>query len=91
MNKLSIDFGFTILTVEKSAESSPLQEIHIYLEDKKTGLIHQDIALVRQSVRENSLEKISNSIDCLVWADSENEDYTNKFIIKYWEGDDIIE
>ena len=35
------------------------------------------MAIVRQSIKENSLEKISNFIDFLVWADSENEDYTN--------------
>ena len=85
-NKLSLDIGSDNLnlTVEKADKHSPFQELHIYFEDKETGLVHQDIALVRQAIKEDSLEKIPNKVDCLIWADSENEDYTHKFVINHW-------
>ena len=81
MNKMSIDIGFAELVVEKAADDSPFREFYIYLRDKESGLIHQDIALVRQAMNENTGQEISDAVDCIVWSDCDTEDYTHKFVI----------
>ena len=80
MNKMSIDIGFANLTVEKYSNDSPFCEFSIYLADKELGAIHQDIALVRQAINDKG-HKISDTVECVVWSDCDNEDYTHKFVI----------
>lgn len=80
-SKITIELGFANLVAELYNHDSKSPEITVYLEDKTTGLILQDIALIRQAIQENSTEPIPDKIDCLVWADKDNEDYTNKFVI----------
>ena len=79
MDKLTIDIGFADLAVCKT-EDGPFRELNIHLEEKSTGLIHQDIALVRASINDD-LQPIPDSVDCIVWSNSENEDYTYKLAI----------
>jgi len=86
MDKLTIDIGFANLVAEKSDESTIFREFRIYLEDKVSGLVHQDIALVRTSVDEH-FRQIPDVVECLVWSDSENEDYKYKFAINLYEHD----
>ena len=86
MDKLTMDIGFANLVAVKSNESTIFQEFHIYLEDKVSGLVHQDIALVRTAANED-FQQIPDTVECLVWGDSENEDYTHKFAIKHFEED----
>ena len=87
MNKQTMDIGFANLVVYKTEEPGLFSEFSIHLEEKETGLIHQDIALVRASVNED-LQPIPDSIDCLVWGDYEDEDYTHKFAIKLYKNDE---
>ena len=82
MSKLTMDIGFANLIIHKTEEAS-FHEFSIHLEEKETGLIHQDIALVRASVNED-LQPIPDSIDCLVWSNCDDEDYTHKFVIKLY-------
>lgn len=67
-------------------------ELMIYLRDKD-GVINQDICLVRPHYRynENKGEFVieNDLIDCLVWGDSDYEDYTDKYVIGvYKEGEE---
>ena len=80
MDKLTMDIGFANLVVHKT-ETGLFNEYSIHIEEKDTGLVHQDIALVRASVGED-FQPIPDSVDCLVWGDSDDEDYTHKFAIK---------
>jgi len=80
-SKMSIDIGSVNLTVEKYAGDHPVQEIVICLEDKATGVILQDIAVVRQAVDASNNEATPDTVECLVFADSDTEDYTDKFLI----------
>lgn len=48
--------------------------VQCYLE-KKNGEIWQDIALIRPN------EKDSQKVDVLVWADADDEDYTQRYVI----------
>ena len=76
MNKLVIDSGDANLVVEKYGEL----EFVIYFQDKKTDCITQDVITVRRITEDNKI--LNNSIECLVWTDDSDEDYTHKFLIK---------
>lgn len=58
------------------------EQINILIREKVTGLIHQDICLVRLSDVNKEI------IELLVWGDDEQEDYTDKFQIKLWNGEE---
>ena len=76
MEKLVINMGDFNLVVEKYEGI----EFIVYLQDKKTDCITQDIITVRQAL--NGGELLGNAVECLVWTDDSNEDYTHRFIIK---------
>lgn len=67
------------------------KEIFISLADEN-GLMLQDICMVREHYHYNpntlNVEIDSSLIDCKVWADSGNEDYTNEFCISVYEEED---
>ena len=64
------------------------KEIFISIVDKDDRCI-QDICMVREHFHYNKrigdFEVDSDLIDCRVWADSNNEDYTNEFVIGVYE------
>ena len=72
---LTIDIGSANLVVEKYEDV----EFIIYFQDKKTNCITQDIVTVRQALKDGEL--LQNSVDCLVWADENDESYTHRFAI----------
>lgn len=74
--------GNEIVAEKYKADADFPEELTIYLRDKD-GTIIQDICLVRSHYEyNNSKVRIDYPlIDCLVWADEDNEDYTDKFII----------
>ena len=88
MNKMHIDTGPVKLVVEMAADDSPFREFYVYLEDKETGLVHQDIALARQAINTNTGHIIPGAVDCIVWSDPTNEDYTHKFTIDLFKYDE---
>ena len=53
-------------------------EICAFIKDEEDCVV-QDICLIRPN--ENNKDKI----ECLVWADERNEDYTHKFKIKQYD------
>jgi len=77
MNKETLTMPFDEtkeIVVERYSYDEEHTEITVYLRCKSTGVIIQDIALVRKSETENSVE-------CLVWGDENSEDYTDRFSI----------
>jgi len=64
------------------------KEIFISLFDKN-GRCFQDICMVREhyhySTKDEDFKIDSSLVDCMVWADSDNEDYTHKFTIGVYE------
>lgn len=69
------------LVAERYAIGSE-SEIIIMIREKETGFIHQDICLARVS------DTKRETIELLVWGDDEQEDYTDKFQIKLWNGEE---
>lgn len=80
MTKISINEKYDL--VAETYRSSNEEEIVVCLKEKTTGLIHQDICLVRPS------DTVKETLECLVWRDGEQEDYTDKFQIKIWDGEE---
>lgn len=84
--KLIIQLGDKKIVAEIYNNNGPEipPELCVYLQDKDDTII-QDICLVRPHYDyvENSGEFETNNefVDCLVWGDSDGEDYTNKFVI----------
>ena len=64
------------------------KEIFVSIEDEQ-GRCIQDICMVREHYHYNhkkeEFEIDSSLVDCKVWADSDNEDYTHEFCIGVWE------
>ena len=67
------------------------KEIFISIVDED-GRCVQDICMVREHYHYNKnikdFEIDSSLIDCRVWADSDNEDYTDEFVIGVYEEED---
>lgn len=77
-----IDIGFANLCVEID-EQGLRPEACIYLEDKENPDDYQEICMVSQAVTQDSKEAIPGHVQCLVWADGQNEDDTDRFVIPY--------
>ena len=64
------------------------KEIYVSLVDSDDVII-QDICMVREHYHYNKnkgeFEIDDSMIDCKVWADSDNEDYTDEFVIGVYE------
>lgn len=54
-------------------------EFAVYIQDEM-GVILQNIALIREKVRED-IDVDETGTEVLVWSDESNEDYTHKFVI----------
>ena len=76
MEKIKVELGYANLTVEKCNGDYPNYELAVYLEDTKTGLAIQDIAIIRKALK-------GLDIECLIWTDQNDDDYTYKFNIKH--------
>ena len=88
--KLIIPFGDKKIVaeiVEINLPEFPM-EFNVYLTDRD-GKIIQDICLVRPHYdyirSKGEFETDNNFVDCLVWGDSDDEDYTNKYVIGVYE------
>ena len=79
MENLVIDIGETNLVVEKY-ESPEGHEFVMYFQDKKTNCITQDIVTVRPAIGDDG-QPIAGAVECMVWTDDSDENYTHKFCI----------
>jgi len=52
------------------------------------GQVEQDICVVRPSFNEQTGAVSDTSYDCLVWTEADNEDYTHRYAINRFLGDD---
>ena len=93
-NKLTIQLGNNKIVAEIYNNNGPEipPELCVFLEDKD-GRIIQDICLVRPHYDINSktreFETNNDLVDCLVWGDSNDEDYTNKFVVGIHEWEEL--
>lgn len=88
-NKLVIPFGDKKIVAEINDWKDDMpKELVVYLCDKDDHII-QDICLVRPHYdyirSKGEFETDNNFVDCLVWGDSDDEDYTNKYVIGVYE------
>ena len=80
--KQVIDIGFANLCVEVD-EQGIRPEAYIFLESKEDPDDYQEICMVSQAVVPESQEVIPGNVQCLVWTDEQDENYTNRFVIPY--------
>ena len=91
--KLEIPFGNYKIVAQIFDMNEPEipPEFAVFLCDKEDYVI-QDICLVRQHYEINrstmEFERWNDLIDCLVWGESGNEDYTDKHVIGIYEEDE---
>ena len=90
-NKLTIKFGDYEIVAEIDNRNGPAipPEMIIYIRDKN-GSIVQDVCLVRPHYefveRKRDFEVNNDYVDCIVWADSYDDDYTDKLMIEVYKG-----
>lgn len=87
--KLVIPFGNHKIVAEISDVSPEIpNELWIHIRDQEDKIV-QDICLVRAHynyIRSKGEFETDNAfVDCLVWGDSDNEDYTDKHVIAVYE------
>ena len=74
------------LTVENDPNLYGFHEVFVGITDENDRWL-QDLAVVRDAYHyENGKVKLDNKIAVLVYADSEDDDYTNEFTIDFWKG-----
>lgn len=88
-NKVEVKIGDKkLVAFINDWEDGMPKEIFISIVDSN-GRCAQDVCMVREHYHYNKnngeFEIDSNLIDCRVWADSDNEDYTDEFCIGVYE------
>lgn len=90
MNKIAIplDNGYNLI-VEQNSSSEFKKELFVGIETEY-GSYHQDLAIVRPTYTfENDNVKFdSDRFEILVFGDVKRVDYTDKFVVPLYEGDD---
>ena len=82
-NKIRINLGENLeLVAGLYNHDGDHPEIYVCIE--KDGIIHQDICLVRPHENAKCVQE-TDRIDCIVWGDKDNEDYTSKYVIGIYE------
>ena len=85
MDKIKIDLGFAVLVAEKGIDNN-YREIYLGIEDQN-GAWLQDLAIVGQQYHYDEELNVVNDrgIDVKIYADSNNEDFTDEFGINIYE------
>ena len=84
-NKIRINLSEGLeLVAELYDHDGQHPEIIVFLE--KDGIIHQDVCLVRPHENVEHVQE-ADRVDCIVWSDADNEDYTHKFVVGIYEED----
>lgn len=83
-NKIVIPCEFGDIVIEKCKDSDYKEA---YIGIVKDGLWIQDLVVVRNAYHydDNNNVVLENRAEVLVYADKDNEDYTNKFKIEIYE------
>ena len=86
MNKIKIDLGDNRYLVAEANPEPDYREIFVYLE--KDGVVHQDLAIVGQEYEyTNDGTKFYDAFSIKVYADHENEDFTDDFTVEEYKGE----
>ena len=91
--KLIINLGENKIVAEiyPTGLINPPYELCVYLCDKNDAMF-QDICVVRPhydyNTKREQWETNTDFVDCLVWSDSYDEDYTDKHVIGVYELED---
>lgn len=81
VERISIPLGKNRITVESYNYDGEHPEIAVFLQNDD-GVCLQDICLVRPHVVEPATGETTDEIvDCIVWADENSDDYTDKHVI----------
>lgn len=83
MNEIKIPIGEDRFLVAERDKDSPFdREIYLCIKDSN-GMVLQDLAIVRNAydLEKPGVEWIPHLFEVMVYADKDNEDYTNKFVI----------
>lgn len=89
-NKLVINFGENKIVAEvyPTGVADAPYELCVYLCNNKDEMF-QDICVVRPhhdyNRKDGVWETNNNFVDCLVWSDSDDEDYNDKHVISVYE------
>lgn len=86
--EIPIGCGF-VLAAEQNPDPEFSREIYIGIDDAN-GVWHQDIAVVRNAYEYNEygeVKWVDKTVEVMVYADEQSEDYTHKFVIKTFEGE----
>ena len=89
-NKIIVDINDRFQLVAALNDWDPnakeLAEISVFLQEKTTGLIHQDLAVIGRNYRmtDNGPE-LYDDLSVKVYADANNEDFTDDFTIPIYE------
>ena len=92
-NKLVIPFGEYKIIAEVMDMNEPEipPELCVYICDNNNYIV-QDICLVRPHYHVNrktmEFERDDDFVDCLVWANSDCEDYTHEHVIGVYNGEE---
>lgn len=89
-NKIIVDINDRFQLVAALNDWGPnakeLAEISVFLQEKATGLIHQDLAVIGRNYKmtDNGPE-LYDDLSVKVYADANNEDFTDDFTIPIYE------
>lgn len=82
-NKIRINLGDNLeLVAEVYNHDGNHPEITVYIE--RDMLIYQDICIVRPHEGKNLVQEMG-AVDCLVWGNPNNEDFTDEYFIPIYE------
>ena len=89
MNKIKIPLedGYQLILEQNTGEFD--KEVYVGVENP-SGVYIQDLAIVRPSYKleDTKVKFFSNLFEVLIFADSHQEDYTDKFVIQRVKEDD---
>lgn len=79
-NRIDIGNGYSlVVTVNRSDSPKDYpDEIYVTIENEQ---LCQDVCIVRQAYIPGTGERLEDKVECLVFSDASDEDYTHKFQI----------
>lgn len=69
------------IVAESNHDDVP-DEMIVYVEDSRTHAILQDVCVVRAKTDPRREKVNPDLLECLLWADADDEDYTHCYVIK---------
>lgn len=87
MEKIDLGFANLVIEIEKSKETGiPVDQACIYLE-AYDGHVIQDICLVHKAISPINDSPVGTGVQCYIWGDSSDDNYTHCFNIPMYTDD----